>query len=101
MNTRMIRYKVKADRAEENERFIAAVFKQLQQEQPDGLRYAAFRQEDGRSFTHLVQTPDGQDPLWELDAFQAFVANIRDRCEEPPTFVELHPIGVYNLFANS
>jgi hypothetical protein len=102
MNPMMIRYKVKADRAGENEKFISAVFLQLERERPDGLRYAAFRLDDGVSFMHLVsvQTPDGNDPLRALDAFQNFIADIRDRCEEPPTFIELNPIGIYNLFGD-
>jgi hypothetical protein len=40
----MVRYKVKADRAAENERYIAKVFEQLGREKPSGLHYAAFTQ---------------------------------------------------------
>jgi len=43
----MVRYKVKADRAAENEGCIAKVFEQLKREQPAGLRYASFKQGDG------------------------------------------------------
>jgi len=37
----MVRYKVKADRAAENESYIAKVFEQLKREKPSGLRYAS------------------------------------------------------------
>jgi hypothetical protein len=102
MNPVLIRYKVKADRADENAQYISAVFAQLEREKPAGLRYAAFRLEDGVSFMHMVsdETPDSKNPLLDLAAFQAFIAEVRDRCEEPPTFVELSPLGIYRLFSD-
>ena len=50
----MVRYKVKADRAEENAAYIQRVFEELAQTQPEGLRYASFRQNDGVSFVHIA-----------------------------------------------
>lgn len=38
------------------------------------------------------------EALTRLDAFQAFVAGIRDRCEVQPVTVDMHPIGSYRLF---
>jgi hypothetical protein len=52
--TRMVRYKVKADRAAENERYITGVFEQLRRDRPSGLRYASFKLDDGVSFVHIV-----------------------------------------------
>ena len=97
---RMVRYKVKAGRAEENERYIANVFEQLRREKPSGLRYASFKLEDGLSFVHIVShdAADGRNPLTELSAFKAFVAGVRDRCDEPPVTVELREIGSYGVF---
>jgi len=43
----MVRYKVKADRVEENKQLIADVFAQLKREKPAGLRYASFNLGDG------------------------------------------------------
>jgi hypothetical protein len=97
MKQTMIRYQVKADRAAENERYIAAVFDQLEREQPRGLRYASFKLDDGVSFVHIVsiEAANGGNPLLELSAFKAFVAQIRDRCEEPPITAQLKEIGSY------
>lgn len=96
----MVRYKVKADRGAENEGYIARVFEQLEREKPSGLRYASFKLEDGVSFVHIVsnETADGRNPLTEMSAFKAFAAGVRDRCEEPPTTVELNEIGSYRFF---
>ena len=100
MKRMMVRYKVKADRAAENESYIARVFEQLERDRPAGLRYATFKLEDGVSFVHLVslETGDGSDPLRELSAFKAFTAGIRDRCEEPPAAVTLKKVASYGFF---
>ena len=96
----LVRYKVKADRAAENEAYIAKVFEQLKKEQPAGLRYASFKLADGVSFVHLasLETEDGSHPLGELAAFKTFTSHIKERCEEPPLATELAEIGSYRLF---
>jgi hypothetical protein len=96
----MVRYKVKADRATENEGFIRKVFEQLKNEKLSGVRYASFKLDDGVSFVHIasIETTDGSNPLGELSAFKAFAAQIKDRCEEPPAAVDLTEVGSYRLF---
>jgi hypothetical protein len=44
---KVIRYRTKPERAEENEHLIRDVFAELAEENPEGLRYAAFRLADG------------------------------------------------------
>jgi len=97
----MVRYKVKADKAAENVAYVAKVFEQLKREQPSGLRYASFKQADGLSFVHLVslETPDGSNPLGELQAFKEFTAQIKDRCDEPPVAADLTEVGSYRFFS--
>ena len=96
----MVRYKDKADRAAENERYVTAVFAQLANKAPDGLRYVTFKQDDGVSFIHIasIETDDGSNPLSAMPAFNEFAAQIKDRCEEPPIAVDLHEVGSYRLF---
>lgn len=96
----MVRYRVKADRAEENQRYIEAVFAELAHNKPAGVRYASFKLEDGVSFVHIasIETSDGTNPLVALASFQQFRAQIRDRCEEPPVTDVLSAIGAYNFF---
>ncbi len=98
MKRTMVRYKVKADRAVENERYIPSVFEQLKHEQPPGLRYASFKLDDGVSFVHIAEAAEGTNPLGALSAFRAFTAEIQDRCEEAPVAVDLNEIGSYALF---
>ena len=96
----MVRYKVKADRAAENENYISKVFEQLKNDRPSGLRYVSFKLNDGVSFVHIVSIDalDGSNPLGELSAFKAFTAQIKDRCEEPPVAVDLKEVGSYRFF---
>jgi hypothetical protein len=104
----MVRYKVKPNRVDENERLVRAVYEQLHRERPNGLRYATFKLEpedgkldDGVSFVHVVShESDGDNPLAELAAFKAFVAEIQDRCTEPPVRSELSEVGSYAFFAS-
>jgi hypothetical protein len=95
----MVQYKVKADRAAENEAYVRKVFEELEQTTPDGIRYATFKQADGVSFVHIasIETEDGDNPLGESPAFKAFQAEIKDRCEEPPVAVDLQEIGSYRF----
>jgi hypothetical protein len=94
----MVRYKVKPDRAAENEALVRAVYEELQRTEPDGLRYATFALADGVSFIHLASTEDGQNPLPNVEAFKKFQENIGERCDEAPVVSELREIGAFKLF---
>jgi hypothetical protein len=95
----LVRYKVKDGRVEENEALVRAVYEELQEKKPDGLRYSTFKADDGLTFFHLasIETPDG-NPLANMDSFKAFQADIKDRCDEPPAPVDLSLIGAYGFF---
>ena len=99
---RMVRYKLKPDRVDENERLVRAVYRELAERRPSGLRYATFKLEDGLSFVHIAshEAPDGSNLLTALPAFKAFAAGVRERCEEPPVTVELSEIGSYGFFGS-
>jgi hypothetical protein len=98
MKTVVVRYKVKPEMADENQRLIEQVFAQLAREKTAGVRYQSFRMEDGVSFMHVATREGGPDdsPLVKLETFKAFVAGIRDRCTEPPVTVEVTAIGRYD-----
>lgn len=65
---------------------IEAVFAELNEREPEGFTYKVFRLADGVSFIHVAieQDVDNPDSLQVVPAFQAFVANIADRCDVPP-----------------
>jgi hypothetical protein len=45
-----------------------------------------------------IETDDESNPLAETAAFKAFQAEIRDRCDEPPTATWLEEVGSYRFF---
>jgi len=96
----IVRYKVKPERAAENEELVRAVYAELDQEKPAGLHYATFKLDDGVSFIHLAanDAEDGRNPLSDVEAFKRFQENIGDRCEEGPVVSSLREIGSYRLF---
>jgi len=100
MKRLIVRYKVKASKAEENQKLLEKVFEELHRNSPSGLRYASFKLCDGVSFVHIVsvETPDGINPLIETPAFKSFNAAIKDRCEEQPVLTEMTEVGSYRFF---
>jgi hypothetical protein len=96
----MVRYKVKPDRAAENEELVRAVYDELHRTDPAGLRYATFRLGDGVTFVHLAshETEDGTNPLAQVKAFARFQENIGERCDEAPVVSDLHEIGSFRFF---
>ena len=93
----VVRYRVKADRVAENEAAVRAVYAELAQARPQGLRYATFRMADGATFVHIAE-PDAPNPLAQGAAFRRFTASVRDRCEDGPESSELTEIGSYRFF---
>jgi hypothetical protein len=96
----MARYRVKPDRADENEQLVRAVYRELDEKYPDGLRYVTFRLEDGVSFVHIAETDGSGNPLAKVDAFQGFQREIEDRCEEQPVVTEAEEIGSFRFRAD-
>jgi hypothetical protein len=100
MRSVMVRYRVKPDRVAENEALVRAVYEELRDTTPEGLRYATFRLPDGVSFVHFaLEAISGDEPsrLSTVDAFRRFQENIADRLEEGPVVSPLEEIGSYRL----
>ena len=95
----VVRYRTTEDQADENQALVEAVFDELQANQPEGLRYATFRLEDGVSFVHVasVETDDGSSPLEHIEAFRTFSQGVGGRCEEGPVVQTATLVGSYRL----
>ena len=93
----IVRYKVKPERVAENQALVEAVFAEIKQTEPDGLRYAAFIANDGVTFFHVASIEAKENPLSKSKAFKAFQDGIVDRCDEPPVPVTVNDIGSYNF----
>ena len=93
----VVRYTTRPDAADENEQLIKAVFTQLAEQRPDGLRYVAIRLDDGVSFMHIAVLEDDHNPLATLPAFGEFVSAINERCTSGPTPVNGTVVGAYGI----
>jgi hypothetical protein len=98
LKTIVVRYRTKTERADENQQLIEAVFADLDARRPAGFTYKVFRLEDRVSFIHVVIEHDvaTRDSLGDIPAFQAFVAGINERCDEPPVATAATIVGGYN-----
>jgi hypothetical protein len=97
----IVRYRVKPERAAENEELVRAVYAELNETKPAGLHYATFQLDDGTSFIHLsAHDNDGPSPLTNVQAFKRFQKNIADRCDEVPVVSVLTEVGSYALLGD-
>jgi hypothetical protein len=92
----IVRYRVRPERAAENEELVRAVYAELQETKPAGLHYATFRLDDGVSFLHFSAHDNaGPSPLTNVGTFKRFQENIADRCDEAPVVSSRSEIGSY------
>ena len=100
MSTILVRYRPEPDRADENQQLVEAVFAELAETDPGGVRYATLRLADG-TFVHVADVEADPNPLTSNAAFARFQEGIVDRCVEGegpnPQPAEL--IGNYRYFA--
>jgi hypothetical protein len=94
--TSVIRYQTTPEAAAENRRLIEAVFAQLAERAPSGLRYTALQLEDGVSFVHVVTVDTDTDPLPGLPAFADFRRDAADRFAVSPATDGAAVIGRYD-----
>ena len=95
--TKVVRYRTNPQDADENERLIRYVFAELAAGQPDGLRYASFRLDDGVSFVHVAVLDSDENPLSRSAAFARFQSGINDRCADWPVASDATVVGSYRL----
>jgi hypothetical protein len=93
----VVRYTTRPESAGENEKLIKAVFAQLAEQTPEGLRYAAIRLDDGVSFIHVAITEADDNPLISLPAFGEFTSAISERCTDGPAPATGTIIGAYRI----
>jgi hypothetical protein len=84
----LVRYAVKPNRADENEKLARAVHAELRATRPD-VTYLLFR--DGTDFTHLfVNSHEADsDVLTALPSFKAYMKDFSDRYVAPPEVVRI------------
>ena len=95
--TKVIRYTTKPASAEENAQLIREVFAELASQRPAGLRYTAFRLDDGVSFVHVAELADEtSNPLAASAAFARFQAGVAGRCAQGPAAADATVVGSFS-----
>ena len=99
----VVRFQVKPERADENQRLVERVFAELASRDPGGFQYACFRLEDSVSFVHVasVDAEGGSNPLRAISTFADFTRDIAERCDEPPDAQDAQLVGSYGIFTES
>lgn len=72
---------------------IRGVFAELRGLDLDGFNYEVFVLGDGVTVVHLVEHPDGANPLPGLESFKRYSAGVRERLAAEPVFEELRAVG--------
>jgi len=98
MRHTIVTFTVKPGREEENAALVRAVFEELAQTRPEGLRYAVFYLPDSRQFIHLYTDDGSSTGVQSLDSFQRFIAGAKEIHEQPATFNQPELIGDYRTF---
>ena len=76
----VVQYRPQTEQADHNQDLVEAVFRELTETDPGGVRYATFRLEDG-SFLHIAEVEADPNPLSQVEAFARFQDGILERCE--------------------
>jgi hypothetical protein len=93
----VVRYEMRPETADENQRLIQDVFAELADTRPDGIRYASFRLADGVTFVHVGIADDGNDALSATSAFQTFQKGFAERAASPPVAGTAELLGAYGF----
>jgi hypothetical protein len=93
----IVQYQTTPDTAERNRELVEAVYAQLAERKPDGLRYATFRLADGVTFVHVAVVEGAENPLPALPAFQDFQQDMPNRAVRPPEPAPATLLGAYRF----
>jgi len=86
MKVTRIQYTVPLAYVEQNKRNIEAVMRELRAIGNDGVKYAVYLQQDGRTFMHFVHqdTAEAERYPTSLESFKAFQTQLKPNLEVAP-----------------
>jgi hypothetical protein len=97
MTARMVTYRVKEGRAEENAAYVREVMAELASREADGVSYAVYLLEDGVTFLHVVDELVDEGALQVSEAFRRFTSTLLDdRCAGTPELHRMTLVGRYS-----
>jgi hypothetical protein len=103
MSVLMLTTKVKEENAADAQAALEKLFKELEQAQPAGVRYATTRLSDGVTFVAFLEVENSEDPLRDnplraLPAHAELLENLKQWVAEPAAVEHMTVVGSYRLF---
>ena len=95
MTARMVTYRVKEGRAEENSAYVREVMAELAERAAPGVTYSVFVLDDGVTFLHVVEGDGGL--VTGSEAFQRFSTTLLD--DRRATGPEQHAMSLVGRYA--
>ena len=96
MTARMVTYRVKDGRADENTKYVREVMADLEARRTEGVNYSVYLLDDGVSFVHVVDEEGDGGKIQVSEAFQRFTATlVEDRCANTPELHQMTLVGSY------
>ncbi len=97
MTARMVTYRVKDGRADENAAYVRDVMADLDARSTEGVAYSVYLLEDGVTFLHVVEEEGDGGKVQVSEAFQRFTATlVEDRCADTPQLHQMTLVGSYS-----
>ncbi|TDE47934.1 hypothetical protein E1295_22090 [Nonomuraea mesophila] len=93
----LIRWRIKPDQVEHELELLRAVYEDMHEVRPEGLRYATYQLDDGVTFVDVAEMAEGPGVLQQVEAFQRYRASLDERCDEPPAVTVLQEVGAYRF----
>ena len=97
MTMRMVTYRVKDGRAEENSAYVREVMADLDARRTEGVTYSVYLLDNGVSFVHVADEEGDGGKVQVSEAFQRFTASlVEDRCADTPQLHKMTLVGSYS-----
>jgi hypothetical protein len=96
MSIRMVTYRVKDGRADDNAAYVREVMADLDARSTEGVTYSVYLLDDGVTFLHVADEEGEGGKLQVSEAFQRFTATlVEDRCATTPEAHTMTLVGRY------
>ena len=99
MIAKLARYRIKADKQDEMVSVVEEFVKTVKENEPNTLRYTAYRLEDGVSFVHIMYFKDEEAEQQHQGAnyVKKFTELLNPNCVDEPEFVKIVPVPAHFL----
>jgi quinol monooxygenase YgiN len=99
MIAKLARYRIKADKQDEMVAVLEEFVKTVKENEPNTLRYTAYRLEDGVSFIHIMYFKDEEAEQHHNSTsyLKKFAEILNPNCEQQPEFVTIAPVPAHFL----